>query len=144
MVCGLSSLSGVLLGLAMGAIAYVEFKGAARIRRLDPAAPRTLGYNQLAFAVALIIYALWSLHDVASGRGLMADLNTPELQQAGGEYVDLIRTCLKLVYGILVAVAIFAQGGTAMYYFSREKYIREYLANTPQWIIEMQQAGGTI
>ena len=37
-----------------------------------------------------------------------------------------------------------AQGGTALYYFSREKHIRAYREQTPAWIVEFQQGGGQL
>lgn len=143
-VCGLTGgVSGVLLGVAMGATAYVEFTGAARLRRLDPSAPRRLGYNQLALAGVLIAYALWSLYAANGAGGLLAGLNAQEAQLgvSGQQVADLGRLVTDAMYGTLILVAIFGQGSTALYYFSREKYLRRYLAETPSWIIEMQQAG---
>jgi hypothetical protein len=62
---------------------------------------------------------------------------------------DMARTAKSLtqqvsygLYGGLILFAILAQGGTALYYFSREKYIRAYLEQTPDWIINMQKSPG--
>ena len=33
------------------------------------------------------------------------------------------------------------QGGTALFYLSRLRHLREYVQNTPQWLIQMQRAG---
>jgi len=41
-------------------------------------------------------------------------------------------------------VAIIAQGGTTLYYFTRAKYIRAYRDQTPPWIVEMQRAGAQL
>ena len=147
-ICGLTSgVSGILMGVAMGVVAYVEFTGASRVRRLDASATRTLGYNQLALAGVLIIYALWNLFATSSS-GLSAEINS-QLGSMGGsgmgvakEAQDIGQLVNNLVYGSLIAIAIFAQGGTALYYFSREKHITQYVQTTPPWIIEMQRAGG--
>jgi hypothetical protein len=140
-VCGLfSGVSGVVMGMAMGAIAFFEFDGAARIRRLDLAAPKRLGYNQLAFAGLIIAYSLWSLYAELAGSGLSQELEPYKAQL--GDVEGLMRLIAFTVYGTLIAVAILAQGGTALYYFSREKYIRQYLNTTPPWITEMQRHGG--
>src|SRR4051794_40425315 len=59
LIFGLTSASSVIMGLAMGAVAYVELRSAGRLRRLDPNAARMLGFNQLALGAVLITYALW-------------------------------------------------------------------------------------
>jgi hypothetical protein len=46
-----------------------------------------------------------------------------------------------LIYGTLAMVAIFGQGGTALYYLSRRRYVEDYARQTPQWIIQAQSAG---
>ena len=138
-------LIGILLGAALCAIACVEFSGAKRIRRLDPSSTRMLGFNQLALAAVLIIYSLWSLHQAMNG-GLAAELkeHEAELQAMGKEMEDMLQTTTNLVYYTLIAVAVFMQGGTALYYFSREKHIRQYVETTPPWIVEMQRNGAPL
>ena len=64
-----------------------------------------------------------------------------DLGSMGTDMKDLARMIAFGVYGTLIAVAIFAQGGTALYYFTREKHLRQYIQTTPPWIIEMQRAG---
>jgi hypothetical protein len=136
-ICGLfGDVSGVLIGLAMGVIAYIEFDGAGRIRRLDSSALRRLGYNQLAFATAIIVYALWSLHSST----IMTELKS----QLPPDYEELAQLAINILYTTLIAVAIFAQGGTALYYFSRQKYMEKYVKETPGWILEMQRSGGPL
>ena len=46
-----------------------------------------------------------------------------------------------VMYGTLAAVAIFVQGGTALYYLSRRRLIEQYLRETPAWIVQAQRAG---
>jgi hypothetical protein len=142
---GLSGISGIILGGALCIIAYIEFDGAKRFRRLDITAARRLGYNQLALAVVLIAYSLWSLYTSAHG-GLAAELqaNAPELGNMGTEIQDLMQTASRILYITLIAVAILAQGGTALYYFSREKYIKRYVEQTPPWIVTMQRSGTSL
>jgi len=45
------------------------------------------------------------------------------------------------LYGAMIAVALFAQGGLALFYFTRRKHIDAYLAKTPAWILAMQRGG---
>jgi len=144
-VCGLfSGVSGVLLGAAMGIIAFVEFKGVARVRQLDATAAKTLAYNQLAFSAVLIIYALWSLHSIPTMSSVTSQLGQNSDLVDTGQIDSWLRLGWFLLYGTVIAVAVFAQGGTALYYFSREKHIREYVQTAAPWIVEMQRSGGPL
>lgn len=53
------NLPAFLLGADMGVVVYVEFRGAAILKRFDAAAPRKLGWNQIGFGALLIAYAVW-------------------------------------------------------------------------------------
>jgi hypothetical protein len=41
----------------------------------------------------------------------------------------------------VAAVAIFVEGGMALFHFSRRKVVEAYIRETPQWIVEAQRAG---
>ena len=142
-LCSLGSVSGVLLGLGMAVVAAVELHSAKRLRRLQPQAARTLGLNQLALAAMLILYALWSIHGELTGEGAYASLKASDAQLAAmlGPIEDLTRMVVLAVYGAVIAVAVLAQGGLAVFYFSRVKHIKAYLTHTPDWILQMQRAG---
>jgi hypothetical protein len=141
-ICGIFSWIGLVLGAAMLTVAYVEFRGARRLRQLDASAAASLGWNQVALGSALLIYAAYSLWNVFYSHSLVVDqlLNTPELGGMGS-IESLARLIGVLIYGTLAAVAIFGQGGTAWYYFSRRKHVEAYLRETPQWILDAQRAG---
>jgi hypothetical protein len=143
-ICGVSSdISGVIMGLCMGLIAYVEFTGAAQVRRLDPDAAKRLGYNQLAFGALIMLYGFWMMHGSSSGldsiKQQLADAGTSSQQVD-----DWMRTIHNLVIALIVAIPVLAMGGTALFYFSREKHIRQYIQNTAPWIVEMQRSGGPL
>jgi hypothetical protein len=44
----------------------------------------------------------------------------------------------------LIAVALIAQGSLAAYYFSRVKYIKAYVTQTPAWIVAVQKTGSLL
>jgi hypothetical protein len=141
---GIFSWIGVLLGAAMLAIAFVEFRGAKRLRQLDATAPASLGINQLALGGALLMYAAFSLWNVFHGGGYLSEQlgNSPEHSQMGlGSIESLARSIGVLIYGTLAAVAVFGQGGTALYYFTRRKHVEAYLRDTPPWIVDAHRAG---
>jgi hypothetical protein len=97
----------------------------------------------LALALAIILYALVGLHSELSGHGVTSEITqySPEL---GGQVEDMAKGISEIFYSVLIAVAIGAQGGLALYYFSRRQHLANYLQQTPSWIIEMQKSGVSI
>jgi hypothetical protein len=141
---GLNSLSSVSIGLARGAIAYVELRGASQLRRLDPRAARTLGFNQLALGMVLIVYALWRTFSIlryGSGAYDVVSASDPQMAQMLQPVENLTRLISLAIYAALIVIGVFAQGGLALFYFTRAKHIEAYLAQTPAWIVAMQKAG---
>jgi hypothetical protein len=65
----------------------------------------------------------------------------PDMGAMGRDIDQITRTIGLMVYGGLAAVAIFGQGGTALYYWSRRRFVEAYLKETPRWIIDAQRAG---
>lgn len=140
---GLTDFTNIGLSLGLGAVAYFELRNAARLKRLEPDAARVLGFNQLALAGILIIYACWQLY-VSSRSGSTAaalGVTDPDVAQMLGPVQDLTTMIYHAVYGALILIAVFAQGSMALYYFTRVRLVRNYLATTPEWIITLQKAG---
>lgn len=141
---GLGDWTSMLGGVALGAIAFVELRGASQLKRLKPQSIRALTLNQLVLATLLIIYACWRLY-VTSQPGYFTssipELNDPQVAAYMGQVNDFARTAMQAVYGGLIAVAVFAQGGLAWYYHTRTSLLKKYVAETPAWIITLQEAG---
>jgi hypothetical protein len=140
-LASLGDLPGMGIGMVLIVVAFIEIKSAKRLRDLDPASIRHLAFNQIAFGALLIIYALWQMYLVKTGRGILSDLDEAGLE---GEDMDMARSWLNLFYCSLIAVAVFGMGGLAYYYFTRIKHLQKYLAQTPAWIVAMQKSGLTI
>jgi hypothetical protein len=140
---GLGSIPGMLVGAGMGGIAYFELRGARGLRRLDPRAARTLGFNQCALASLLIGYALWSIVRELTGTGEYAALaaSDPQLGEALKPIEALTRMLSLAVNFGLIVLSLIAQGSLAAYYFSRVRYIRSYVEQTPAWIVAVQKSG---
>jgi hypothetical protein len=138
----LSDPPGLLLGIGMAVVAWMQFAGARRLAALDAPAARMLGWNQLALGGMLVLYALWKLMHagdaplppevLAAGAG--ANLG-PMLQSVQ----DLTRLIMVVVYATVALVAVVGQGWMAWYYFSRQSHIRRYVAQTPAWIANLQR-----
>lgn len=136
---------GLLLGIGMAVTGFFQFQLGNRLSRLDLAAPRRLAWNQLALGAMVVLYAIWGLFHAGSNA-----LPPEVLAAAGGQDIgpmlrsaeDLARMIAILVYATVAFAAVLGQGWAAWYYFSREKYVRGYLAQTPQWIADLQRLGG--
>ncbi|XVJ58075.1 MAG: hypothetical protein HEQ23_01235 [Tepidisphaera sp.] len=126
----LSVLNAVLV-LALAAFATVEFRGAAGLRKLSPAAARTLGRNQLTLAAAVFTYCLWQLWQAAT--------NPPVVPPTGDPHMDeLITGVSKYVafalYGSLAVLGTLFSGLNAWYYFTRARTVEQFIATTPDWV----------
>ncbi|HEY7088339.1 MAG TPA: hypothetical protein VH518_09645, partial [Tepidisphaeraceae bacterium] len=113
------------------------------LKRLDRTAPRRLAINQIAFGILLFSYGafcLWTaLH--APPDELVSD---PQLRQMMGPFQDLARELYIIIYGSVMLAAVIGPGLTAFYYSRLTKHIDAYLSQTPQWILELQQAGMSV
>lgn len=140
---GITDPTSIIMGIAMCAIAWIELRGAAAVRRLDERAAKTLGVNQLALASLLIGYSLWRIYAVSTGAGPYDAFKAsdPAMAHMLQPIEDVTRLISLALYGILIFIAVFAQGGLALYYFSRARHIEAYRQRTPDWIIKLQQAG---
>jgi hypothetical protein len=137
LVASITSPPGILLGLGMGYIAWRELSEGAALRRLDASACGKLATNQVIFCALLTLYFLWCVWDEYHSP---IDSTVLELGVSG----DQVRSLTALSYLCLIVGSVLFQGGTAMYYRSRQKIVEQYLAKTPQWIIDYQRGGGTL
>ena len=141
-ICGLfGGVTGVLLGGAMAVIAFVEFKNARQLRRLDLSSLDRLALNQLALAGVLTLYAAWSIYALHGG-GLLAGAKSdvPELDPGAiGVDPQLDRLLGLAVYGSLVVITVLAQGGMALYYFNRRRRLQTLVAAMPAWVVDLQR-----
>jgi hypothetical protein len=143
---GLLDLPSVLLAAGMGFVAWREFRGAESLRRLDPAAARSLALNQLCLAGILIVYALFQIYQSYNRAGQYTAMagGDAQLAQMLGPIDQLVKLLTISVYGLIILIAIVVQGGTALYYATRQRHLRQYLAQTPPWIRDLQQRGISI
>lgn len=140
---GLTDFSSIALGLGMGVVAFIELRGAGRLRRLEAGAARTLGFNQVALGTMLILYATWHIVAQLTGPSPYQSIKSSDAQLAHmlQPIEDLSRMLTIAIYSAVIAIAFFAQGGLALFYFTRDKHLRDYLSRTPDWILTMQRSG---
>ncbi|MCL2641218.1 MAG: hypothetical protein FWD53_10265 [Phycisphaerales bacterium] len=139
----------VLLGLVLAWVAFSSFRGAARLKKLDPAAPALLACNQGVLFAAITVYAIYNwcragslaamLGQVIGDPSLLAGL--PELAVFTEQVQQIVQWVPPLLYGGLILGSFFAQGLTALYYFTRRSVLRAYLESTPGWVLDLQCRG---
>ncbi|HEV8378827.1 MAG TPA: hypothetical protein VGP99_08245 [Tepidisphaeraceae bacterium] len=139
-LCGIGSISSMIVGVALGGLAYIELRGASQLRRLDETAPRRLGINQILLGTLLAVYSIWQIYQELHGPSPYAAITQAD-PHMGRRIEDMARSLTVAIYGCLIMFAIVAQGGAALFYFTREKYLRDYRQHTPAWILQMQQTG---
>ena len=139
-LCGLADLPSMIVGLALGAMAFVEIRGASQLRCLDQSAPRRLAINQILLGLLLSAYAVCQIYQHLHNPSPLAAVTQAD-PRVGKRFEDMFQSLAVALYGCLIIFAILAQGGAAFFYFTREKYLREYRQRTPAWILQMQQTG---
>ena len=131
---GLFSLTSFLVGVGLAFVARNEFVGRARLRQLDPSGLELLWRNQLGFMALIITYCLWSIYRAVAAPApqILADLTL--LLGEGVE--DLFQSVTLMLYAAVIALAGIFQGLNARYYFVRVSMIRDYVRDTPQWVLD--------
>ncbi len=138
LLSGLFSLVSLLLGAALAAIAFVELKGSKKLRRFDLAAPKILGFNQIALGLVLVVYG---------GYGIAQALFGPSPYEAqlatGGPVAEMLepidnlhRMGMVVFYALLICFGAIVQGCTSLYHFTRSRHLRAYLTETPEWAVD--------
>ena len=138
----------MLVTAILTAIGIIEINGAAKLARLDVRGTRLLMFNQLALAVLILLYALWNIYtQLANPNAALAGISPSDVQalnQIGvtGQ-LDIANQIMLIVYSSLIVAAL-AEAAMALYYHSRAAYVRQFIAQTPEWIVTMQKNGVSI
>jgi hypothetical protein len=139
---------GLALTVGIAFVAFNEFRGRKRLLAFDPSGASLLGWNQVGFLAMIVAYCLWSMHTgVNIDTSLPPELKSADmdalLAQSGGvgELLDpaFINKLVAYFYGGVIALSALFQGGTALYYFSRRHLVEEYIAETPEWVRDVQR-----
>lgn len=134
---GLGSPVVMALSVALGVVAWNEFRGRALVRHLEPAGGRLLGRNQLGLMALIVAYCLWSIWRATAGP---PDPEMAQLQDLVGVGSDLIEQLTVILYVSVIAATAIFQGLNARYYFKRATMTEAYLDATPDWVVDMQRA----
>jgi hypothetical protein len=135
--------SGWLITAGLALVAYNEFRGRKRLLAFDPSAASLLGWNQLGLLAMITVYCLWSMFTSSSSTATLSaefkDLKDLDsiLSDYGGTQ-GLVRSLSYGVYGSVIVLSALFQGGNALYYFTRRRLVDDFVAQTPDWVREVQ------
>lgn len=132
------SWSAAILGAGMAIVAFNELRGRRLLLALSLRAPRLLAINQLAFGALLVFYSLWS---VLTARSAPPPAELSNLDPEMADMLTGMTASISLIaYGSLAVISALATGLTALYYQTRERHLRRFLAETPTWVADILRA----
>jgi hypothetical protein len=154
-VIGICAGFGVLIGLMLGsfdglglvvtvgllAIAWNEGRARKKLLQLVPGSGRELGWNQLAFLALIAAYCLYQILYVVNQPNSFDDAiaQNPQLADMLGSYPEMSHTIGILIYLAVLAISTLTVGGNAWYYFACNRRLDTYLAETPNWVLDIQR-----
>ena len=134
---GLVSPTGFLVGVGLAVVARNELVGRARLRALDPSGLELLWRNQVGFLTLIIAYCGWSMYRAVAAPN-------PQLAQftefLGEDMENLIQSLTLTLYSVVIVATGIFQGLNARYYFVRVSRIRDYVRDTPRWVLDLQRS----
>ncbi len=142
LLSALFSVTALCVGVGLAVIARNEFRGRKLLRWFDPRGTRLLGWNQIGFIVLLIAYSLWSIYVTLTGPNTydVYIAKHPELAQVLGPIGSMYTTLTLAVYSGVIVFSVIFQGLNARYYFKKDRLLKAYLRQTPDWIVDLQRA----
>jgi hypothetical protein len=141
----LFSFAGLVIFAGLALVAWNEFRGRRRLEQFDSAGVTILGWNQLGLLALITVYCLWAVYSNLWGtESIDAQLRAnPELKAAFGSLdgmSQIIQPIVLAFYGLVIGLSALFQGGNALYYFTRRKYVEKYVRDTPAWVTDLLRA----
>lgn len=130
------------LGALVTAVGAIEFRGAAALRRADPAAPLRLARGELVLGACIAVYCVLKLTVWASDSAALAAA-VGDTGALGVDIEGMADSLNTMVYATLIAVAVLYQGGYARYYLARRADLAAYRDSTPEWAREIVEQLGS-
>ncbi|MCX5653430.1 MAG: hypothetical protein NTY65_02095 [Planctomycetota bacterium] len=138
------SFSGVMITVGVCAVGAVEFAGYRKMRQADLSAARWLGKNQLAFIGLIVLYCAIQMLTF-SAEEIRAAAMSPEFRAQLGAMPDMEREIDRNIeqwaplvtygfYSLVIVLSVLFQGGLALYYFTRQKFLDAFQRGTPPWV----------
>jgi hypothetical protein len=122
--------SGIVVGLALVAVAWNEMRGVRRLVAIDPQGARILGWNQVVLGGVIVAYCAFAVVHARVAPGAA----TRQLEQLGGVAPGLIAQLTTVVYGAIAVLVGLVQLFFARYHFRAEARVRAFRDETPEWV----------
>jgi len=89
------------------------------------------------FMVLIIAYCAWSMYRAVA----VPDPEMAEVMELLGEGTEeLVQSLTLTVYAVVIVATGIFQGLNARYYRLRVARIREYVRETPPWVLDLQRS----
>jgi len=136
----------MIFALVIAGIGTRELTLCRSLRVLDSKAPKRLAINQVLLAASLSTYAIFMLMSPA-GEGMVESAmktdpmlqSTPELSGMFDDMIQLEHLATAIMYVMMIVIAVFIQGGTAMYYLLKGSKLKKMHKETPDWAVRVYQ-----
>jgi len=142
---GILSWSSLVVGAVLAFISFNEFSGRKSLRNVQPEAANILGWNEVILVSLILLYSAWGMYSVIAAPPASAQYAQygAEVQGMMQPYDSIYSTASIAMYAGIAFFGLVIQGATAFYYFSRRKYIVQYLRETPAWVVELQRSNSS-
>ena len=137
----LFSLTALIMGAGLGYFAWNELGGRKQLLRFEVAAASRLGRNQLLLLALMVVYSVWNIGAAMLGPNPYEEQLAmyPEAANVLQPVADMYIWITVGVYGTIIVLTAIFQGLGAWYYFSRRRIIEAFLADTPDWVVDVQR-----
>lgn len=115
-----------------------------RLIRLETSVLRKLAINQLMLGCVLSTYAIVHLFQPSGESVLVSTMNSdPSIQSVPGiadqlnELAQLEQLVMAGTYALMILMALFVQGGSAIYYLLKIRTMRRLHQRTPGWCVRV-------
>jgi hypothetical protein len=132
---------GLVVTVGLLAVAWNEGRARKKLLQLVPGSGRELGWNQLAFLALIAAYCLYQIFYVVNQPNGFDDAiaQYPQVADMAGSWAEAEHTIGWLIYQAVLAISVVTVGGNAWYYFACNRRLDAYLAETPQWVLDIQR-----
>jgi hypothetical protein len=132
---------GLVVTVGLLAVAWNEGRARKKLLQLVPGSGRELGWNQLAFLALIAAYCLYQILYVVNQPTSLDDAiaQYPQMADMVGSLAEMSHTIGMLIYLSVLVISTLTVGGNAWYYFICNRRLDTYLAETPNWVLDIQR-----
>ncbi len=123
-----------ILLFALALLAWNEFRGRKMLDRFEEAGPDLLWKNQVGLMAVVVAYCLWGIRTAVAGP---VNPSLAQLEEFVPDITELVSQAAAGFYALIIVVTVLLQGVMARFYHNRIALVRDYLAETPEWVVDV-------